>query len=224
MIYGLLLNENPFTTMHEREQFRQVSMDWHRMLHFRSAWRGDGRMPKQVQQQVQSAREEARRWRFQQMRSVDIDAQLKRVTQREEAEFRGVQREGLQAIVGGIPRVTIVMRTGGGKSLFFMIPAAGSKDGITIVVVPVVSLRQDLVDRCEKVGLSVAAWDGSRPPYHARIIYITPESAVTLAFRRFIDEKRASYQLERIVIDECHTMLEASTKWRPKMLRLCEIA
>ncbi|KAK5706931.1 hypothetical protein LTR97_001923 [Elasticomyces elasticus] len=157
MIYGLLLNESPFTTTHEREQFRQVSMNWHRMLHFRSAWRDDGRMPKQVKQQVEAAREEARRWRYKQMRSVDIDVQLKRVAQNEQAEFRGVQRKGLRAVVGCMPRVTIVMRTGGGKSLFFMIPAAGSKDGVTIVVVPVVSLRQDLVDRCERVGLSVAA-------------------------------------------------------------------
>ncbi|KAK4960876.1 hypothetical protein LTR10_001365 [Elasticomyces elasticus] len=132
-------------------------MDWHRMLHFRSAWRDDGRMPKQVKQQVEAAREEARRWRYKQMRSVDIDVQLKRVAQNEQAEFRGVQRKGLRAVVGCMPRVTIVMRTGGGKSLFFMIPAAGSKDGVTIVVVPVVSLRQDLVDRCERVGLSVAA-------------------------------------------------------------------
>lgn len=123
-----------------------------------------------------------------------------------------------------MPRVTIVMRTGGGKSLFFMIPAAGSTDGVTVVVVPVVSLRQDLVDRCEKVGISVAVWDGRRPPYYARIIFITPESAVTLAFGRFIDEKRASCQLERIVIDECHSVLEASAKWRPRMLRLHEMA
>lgn len=224
MIYGLLLNESPFTTMHEREQFRQVSMDWHRMLHFRSAWQADGRIPKRVKQQVEAARSEARRWRYKQMRSVDIDAQLKRITQNEKAEFRGVQREGLQAIVGCVPRVTIVMRTGGGKSLFFMIPAAGSRDGVTIVVVPVVSLRQDLVDRCEKVGLSIAAWDGSRPPYHARIIFITPESAVTLGFGRFIDEKRASHQLERIVIDECHTMLEVSATWRPKVLQLQQMA
>ncbi|KAK4551325.1 hypothetical protein LTR86_011232, partial [Recurvomyces mirabilis] len=161
MIYGLLLSESPFATMHEREQFRQVSMDWHRMLHFQSAWRADGRVPKQVQQQVDMARQEARQWRYRQMRGVDIDVQLRRVTQNPTAAFRGIQWEGLQAIVGGVPRVTIVMRTGGGKSLFFMIPAAGSKDGVTIVVVPVVSLRQDLVDRCERVGLPVAAWDGS---------------------------------------------------------------
>ena len=38
MIYGLLMSESPFATMSEREQFRQVSVDWHRVLQFPSAW------------------------------------------------------------------------------------------------------------------------------------------------------------------------------------------
>jgi len=38
---------------------------------------------------------------------------------------------------------------------------------------------------------------------------VVTESAVTKAFARFIDIKRVSHQLERIVIDECHTILES---------------
>jgi len=52
------------------------------------------------------------------------------------------------------PRVLIVMRTGGGKSLFFMIPAMCSRDGITIVIIPLNSLRDDLQRRCIKAGIS----------------------------------------------------------------------
>lgn len=90
LIYGLLVHENPFSTIHEREQFRRVSMDWHRMLHFRSACRDDSRVPKAVKQQLETARHETQHRRYRQMRSVDIDVQLERITQHEAAAFRGV--------------------------------------------------------------------------------------------------------------------------------------
>ena len=44
---------------------------------------------------------------------------------------------------------------------------------------------------------------------------VIAEAAVTMAFARFIDVKRASRQLERVVIDECHTVLESTEEWRP---------
>ena len=104
-----------------------------------------------------------------------------------------------------------------------MLPAAGSIDGVTIVIVPTISLRQDFMDRCNRDGIPCAEWNGSRPPYHARIVLATPESAVSQAFGRFIDEKRTMHQLERIVVDECHTVLESTAAWRPKVLGLCQM-
>lgn len=38
MIYGLLVTESPFATISEKEQFRKVSVNWHRVLHFPSSW------------------------------------------------------------------------------------------------------------------------------------------------------------------------------------------
>jgi superfamily II DNA helicase RecQ len=40
---------------------------------------------------------------------------------------------------------------------------------------------------------------------------------VTKAFARFIDVKRALQQLERIVIDEYHIVLESTEEWRPEV-------
>ena len=53
---------------------------------------------------------------------------------------------------------------------------------------------------------------------------MTPESAVTKAFNRFINDKLATGQLDRIVIDESHVVLDSSETWRPKVLELCEFA
>jgi len=90
--------------------------------------------------------------RLQQMRGVDITRQFQRMYGPQEA-FRGVQKEALDAIVAGISQVLVVMRTGGGKRILFTLPAAGSPDGVTIVIVPVISLRQDSKERCEAQGI-----------------------------------------------------------------------
>lgn len=52
---------------------------------------------------------------------------------------------------------------------------------------------------------------------------VTPESAVTKAFDRFIDEKRTMRQLDRIVLDECHVLSESTADWRPQFLKLTEM-
>jgi hypothetical protein len=41
-------------------------------------------------------------------------------------------------------------------------------------------------------------------------MFTTPEGAATRSFSRFLDEKRMLKQLDRIVINECHTMLESN--------------
>lgn len=51
---------------------------------------------------------------------------------------------------------------------------------------------------------------------------VTPESAVTKAFNRFINDKLATGELDRIVVDESHIVLDSTETWRPKVLELAE--
>ncbi|KAK0910966.1 hypothetical protein LTR91_019977 [Friedmanniomyces endolithicus] len=222
MIYGLLMSESPFSTMSEREQFRQVSVDWYRVLQFPSAW-DEQPMDVDIARRVKQEQDKMQMERRQRMGRVDVQAELHKMYG-PDARFRGVQQAALEAIVTGTPYVVVIMRTGGGKSMLFMLPAAGSPRGLTVVIVPVVSLRQDLHERCRKVGIHCAEWRGERPAYNSQIVLATPESAVSIAFSQFLAMKQANGQLERIIIDECHTMLECNADWRPKVLQLCEMA
>jgi superfamily II DNA helicase RecQ len=74
-----------------------------------------------------------------------------------------------------------------------MLPVAALQDGVTIVIVLIVALRQDICERSNKKGILYAEWDGKRLLYNACIILATLESAVTLAFGRFVEEKKKSY-------------------------------
>jgi superfamily II DNA helicase RecQ len=80
------------------------------------------------------------------MRSIDALAALYAMYG-PEARFRSVQQPALDAIINGCPRVIVVIRTGGGKSLLFILPVWAAPSGVTIVVIPKVMLQEDIADR-----------------------------------------------------------------------------
>jgi superfamily II DNA helicase RecQ len=86
---------------------------------------------------------------------MDTAAQVQRMMGKA-AEFRGVQKEAIDAIVDGKSPVVAVMPTRAGKSLLFMLPAWAEQGGTTVVVVPLIALRGDIVRQCRKLGILCA--------------------------------------------------------------------
>ncbi|KAK1047302.1 hypothetical protein LTR74_017781 [Friedmanniomyces endolithicus] len=156
------------------------------------------------------------------LRKVNLEAKLREMMG-SMAELRGQQKQGLQAIMRREPRVLMVMKTGGGKSLMYMMPAHCSVEGVTVVVVPLRSLQEYQGRRCKQAGLNVAQWSDTKKVRTAQAVLITPESAVTKAFGRFMNEKVSMGLLESVVIDECHIILDSIYGWRFKVLELMEL-
>jgi len=221
-IYGRQLQQNPFAMRREQDAFREVSVDWHRFMQFPSSYKIQNVSP-DIKRRIKQEQDSRKFERWQQMRDIDVEGQLKRMYGAQ-AQFRGKQREALDAIVSGQPRIVVVMRTGGGKSLLFMLPAAASRDGVTIVVMPKIMLQEDMADRCRKDGIRCAIWsDGRAPPYDAQIVFVIAESAVSQSFADFVNAKMLNQQLERVIIDECHSVLQSTKKFRPRVLQLREL-
>jgi hypothetical protein len=63
MVYGLLINESPFTTANEKEQFHAISNDWHRLLQFESAY-DKSRVEPGVKRRMAAEREAAELRRY----------------------------------------------------------------------------------------------------------------------------------------------------------------
>jgi superfamily II DNA helicase RecQ len=150
-------------------------------------------------------------------------AQLQRMMGKE-AEFRGVQKEAIDAIIAGKSHVVTVMPTGAGKSMLFMLPAWAEQGGTTVVVVPLIALRGDIMRRCRKLGISCAEWDSRCPPDAVAVVLVTPESAVGEEFATFLNQLRATRQLDRIVNDECHIVLNRRYDFRKDMQKLGKLA
>jgi superfamily II DNA/RNA helicase len=167
--------------------------------------------------------ERGRRDRWVRLKRTDPQRELVLITRSREAKLRGVQEPALTAILHGASPVVAIMPTGGGKSVLFMLPALVEPSGITVVVVPLIALREDMSRRCEELGIRCEEWKSSRPSDGATIVLVTPESAVSEDFATFLNRLRSTRQLDRIVIDECHVVLNDKRDFRRKLQRLGEL-
>jgi superfamily II DNA helicase RecQ len=228
LVYGRLITEGCFETNERRVNFRFISEEWHRLLGFPSAINGfgdvliPGRKRKTPSLHYEAMRNlQLRRWKT--LRRINIDQELGRLYG-DHVRFRGKQREAVDAIMMNKSPVVVIMGTGSGKSLCFMLPAASCPGGLTVVVVPLVSLQGNLMDRCQKLKISCAEWRSDRVPGDVSIVFVTPESAMTKRFLDFLESRRVMAKVDRIVVDECHTIMEGSLTFRPKLRELGTLA
>ena len=221
MIYARAILEAPGEVASIRQQYRHASEAWHRLLQFPSTL---GVLVRKRGWESQDQDRQYAKWK--RMRTLNVHGPLERIIG-VGAQFRGIQEPVVKAIMRGESPIVSVMGTGAGKSLLFMLPAMCSAQdastgppSMTVVVIPMISLRQDIHRRCQAAGLSCAEWDYRYPHTGVSIILVTSESAVSQAFQAFLLRIRASHHLERIVIDECHTVLDSREDFRPKLQRL----
>jgi superfamily II DNA or RNA helicase len=218
LVYARGIMEQAGAVADKRQQFRASSPDWHRFLGFQADVEDGKESRKRKRAPFESEADEARIHRWQRLK---IDASAQQRMMGNTAEFRGMQKEAIEAIVAG---KSPVVATGAGKSMLFMLPAWAEQGGTMVVVVPLIALRGDMMRRCRKLGISCAEWDKRRPPDAAAVVLVTPESAAGEEFATFLNRLRATRQLDRIVIDECHIVLNRRYDFRKDMQKLGKLA
>ena len=73
------------------------------------------------------------------------------------------------------------------------------------------------------MGIDCREWNRRSPPDDARMVLVTPEFARSENFIRFMNRIRGQERLDRIVIDECHVVLNDQRDFRPRLQKLGEL-
>ncbi len=143
--------------------------------------------------------------------------------------FRPGQEEIVDAVVSG-QNVLAIMPTGGGKSLCFQLPAL-VRDGLTVVISPLIALMRDQVQALKAVGVEAGALTSGNTEEETdavfdaisegrlKLLYMAPErlaSGGTLPLLR-----RANVSM--IAVDEAHCVSQWGHDFRPDYLRIGDL-
>lgn len=143
--------------------------------------------------------------------------------------FRPGQQEIVEAVTAG-ENTLAIMPTGGGKSLCFQLPAL-VRDGVTVVISPLIALMRDQVRGLKEAGVVAGALTSGNTEEETdevwraledrtlKLLYIAPERLASNGAQRMLRQAGVSM----IAVDEAHCVSQWGHDFRPDYLRIGDL-
>ena len=155
----------------------------------------------------------------------------------ENAEFREGQKEAIEAVVNG-KRTLVVQKTGWGKSLVYFLATKllkeKKRDGITLIISPLLALMNNQIDSAQRLGLNVKTINSDNNDEWDNIIsdicddnavdalIISPERLANADFVKDCLDKIKN-RVNLFVVDEAHCISDWGHDFRPDYRRIVKI-
>lgn len=143
--------------------------------------------------------------------------------------FRPGQQDIVEAVTAG-ENVLAIMPTGGGKSLCFQLPAL-MRDGVTVVISPLIALMRDQVRALQEAGVTAGALTSGNTDEETDAVWQALEAG-TLKLLYMAPERLAAgsamgmlrrINVTMIAVDEAHCVSQWGHDFRPDYLRIGEL-
>src|SRR2546430_9434379 len=143
--------------------------------------------------------------------------------------FRPLQEEIIRDALAGRD-VLALLPTGGGKSLCFQLPAL-AREGLSVVVSPLISLMKDQVDALQASGIEATFLNSTLTASEAgrrmlglrngkyKLLYVAPERLMLSGFLANLK----TWNVNQIAIDEAHCISEWGHDFRPEYRQLAQL-
>jgi ATP-dependent DNA helicase RecQ len=143
--------------------------------------------------------------------------------------FRPLQEDVINSILEGKDTLAL-MPTGGGKSLCYQVPAL-SKEGLCLVISPLIALMKDQVENLRKKNITAyAIYSGMTradvintlkvaTESNCKFLYVSPERLETSLFKEYLP----GMHVNLIAVDEAHCISQWGYDFRPPYLRIAAL-
>ena len=132
----------------------------------------------------------------------------------------------MQMVLDGVEQIVTILDTGKGKSLLYMLLSRLVSAETMVVILLLVSLKQNMICHCKEMCLDYKVWEatekGEGGMVGCALVFMLVKQTMSSTFHKYLNHLEISNTLDCVMFDKSHLILTAS-KYHPKMGLICNL-